>query len=295
MGLFDRFRKNTSQTAGRSGNSEEGQFWKLYAESLQLKDRGALKSALTKREEMYTKHSPNQGYEGMACHSLAILAMHHLGMGQFAAKYARDSLSLGDDYYRCSQEHLAELRFSAHLESLQTAAMTAASYDEALDYIRQGETLYGGVFETKRKELDAFRTKHPRYFDYQRQTSCLYYSRVSPDLDQGDYAPAMSLLQLMLDRAEAPAYDLSYEEYVDILDDYGTITAMYLMKKARVLGGTQADFARELAFIADEPLQHIAAFLPDCEPADRPKFEKIVNALRTFPGIAERDVFKAIR
>jgi len=295
MGLFDRFRKNTSQTAGRSGYSEEGQFWLLYAESLRLKDRGALKSALAKREEICANHSPGRGYKGLACHSLAILAMHHLGMGRLAAKYARDSLSFGDDYYRCSQEHLAELRFSAHLESLQTAAMTAASYDEALDYIRQGETLYGGVFEVKRKELEAFRTKHPRYFDYQRQTSFLYYSRVSPDLDQGDYAPAMSLLQLMLDRAETPAYDLSYEEYVDILDDYGTITAMYLMKKARVLGGTKEVFARELAFIADEPLQHIAAFLPDCEPADRPKIESIVAAIGNFPGVSERDAFKTFR
>lgn len=290
MGLFDRFRKNKSQTL-----SEEGLFWQLYSDSLHLKDRGALKSAMMLREEALKKHCPDHGYEGMACHNLAILTMYHLGMGQAAAKYARDSLAFGEDYYRCSQEHLAELRFGAHLESLQTAAMTAASYDEALDFIRQGEALYGSVFETKRKEIEEFRAKYPRYFDYQRQTSLLYYSRVSPDLDQGDYAPAMSLLQLMLDRAEEPAYDLSYEECVDVLDDYGTITAMYLMKKARVLNGTQEDFARELAFLADEPLQHIAAFLPDCEPADRPKFERIVAALGNFPGVADRDAFKGVQ
>ena len=82
------------------------------------------------------------------------------------------------------------------------------------------------------------------------------------------------------------------EGYVDILDDYGTISVMYLMKKARVLGGTREDFAKELAFIADEPLHRLAAFLPDCEPADRQKFENIISAFRTFPGIPDRDSFR---
>ena len=297
MGLFDRFRKNATQPSGRKtglgyGSPEEEKFWQLYVESLHFKDQGKLKSALEKREEARAKYCPNPGYEGMACHNLAILTMYHLGMGQAAAKYARESLAFGDDYYRCSKEHMDELRFGAHLESLQTAMMTAASYDEALEYGQQGAELYGGIFETKIKEMNEFQAEYPRYSDYQRQTSLLYYSRVSAELDQGDYAPAMSLLQLLLDRAEEPAYDLSYEEYVDILDDYGTISVMYLMKKARVLGGTREDFAKELAFIADEPLHRLAAFLPDCEPADRQKFENIISAFRTFPGIPDRDSFR---
>ena len=302
MGLFDRFKKNTSRAGNGAvnghisyGSPQEEQFWRLYAESLQLKDRGMLKSALFKREDAYMDFCPDPGYKGMACHNIAILAMYHLGKGQIAAKYARESLDCGEDYIRCSKEHLAELQFGAHLESLQTAAMTVSSYDEALDYVRQGEQLYGGIFETKRKEIEDFRREYPRFADYQRQTSLLYYSRVSQELDQGDYAPAMSLLQLMLDRAEEPAYDLSYEEYVDILDDYGTISVMYLMKKARVLGGAPELFAQELAFIADEPLNHLADFMPDCEPGDRQKFENIVSAFRTFPGVAERAAFAPFR
>ena len=52
----------------------------------------------------------------------------------------------------------------------------------------------------------------------------------------GEFDSIPSLLMLMLDRAEKPGYDLSYEEYVDILDDYTTITAMYLMKILRPEG-----------------------------------------------------------
>ena len=293
MGLFNKFRKNQANTNyyPQYADPMEAQFWQLYADSLLLKDRGALKSALLKREEACQKYAFNQGFKGMGYHHLAILTMYHLGNGQAAAKYARDSLSCGDEYYRCSQEHLAELQFGAHLESLQTAAMTSSTYDEALDYIQQGETLYGDVFITKRKELEEFRRDYPRFSDYQRQTSLLYYSRVSAELDQGDYAPAMSLLQLMLDRSEEPSYDLSYEEYVDILDDYGTISAMYLMKKARILGGSPEYFAHELAFIADEPLERIANFLPDCEPGDKEKFQNIVKALGNFPGVQSSKAF----
>ena len=315
MGLFDRFRKKGSdnnfrkqdsgmefrkQAAADSGSlgyrtPEENRFWQLYVESLQCKDRGMLRSALDKREQAWKTACPDRGYEGMALHNLAILTMYHLGLGQDAAKYARLSLGCGDDYYRCSQEHLEELRFGAHLESIQTAMITASSYDEALEYCAQGEKLYGGIFEQKRKEIEDFRKDNPRYLIYQVATSHLYYSRVSQELDQGDYAPAMSLLMLMLDRAEEPAYDLSYEEYVDILDDYTTITCMYLMKKARQLGGSEDQFARELAFIADEPLRHLAEFLPDCQPGDREKFDRIIAAYRTFPGVAERDAFAPFR
>ncbi len=291
MGLFDFFKKDTKAAAKVPerdprldyDNPDEWNFWSMYVESLDLKDRGALFSAFEKRDDALKYDSPTVGYKGMALHNLAILSMYHLGKGQDAASYARRSLDCGDDFIRYSNEHKEEIPFGAHLESLQTAAMTAGTYEEALKFIRQGEELYGGIFETKRKEMENFRKDNPRYADYQRQTSFMYYSRVSPEQDQGDYAPAMSLLQLMLDRAEEPAYDLSYEEYVDILDDYATITVMYLMKKARVLGGSQADFAKELAFIADEPLKRIADFLPDCEPGDRPKFDNIVKTLGRLP------------
>lgn len=300
MGLFDRFGKGKRQRETNYDHPEyadpkEAHFWQLYAESLYGKDHGALKSALFKRQDACMNYAINRGYQGMGYHNLAILAMYHLGQGQAAAKFARESLNYGEEYYRCSQEHLAQLQFDAYLESLQTAMMTSASYDEALDYAKQGAKLYGGIFTTKIKEMEDFRREYPRYADYQRQTSLLYYSRVSAELDQGDYAPAMSLLQLILDRAEEPAYDLSYEEFVDILDDYGTITAMYLMKKARLLGASEEEFARELAFIADGPLERIAKFLPDCEPGDREKFQRIMNSLGSFPGVQDRAYFKMCR
>ena len=303
MGLFDKFKKgNEKRNALPKGTGslgyadpKEEAFWKIYVESLQAKDRGALKTAMEKREQALNTASPDQGFKGMAQHNIAILAMYHLGQGQRAAKAARDSLECGDEYYRFSESHKEELRFGAHLESLQTAMMTASTYDEALQYCQQGAKLYGSIFTTKLQEIEEVRKEYPRYADYQRMTSLLYYSRVSPEQDQGDYAPAMSLLQLLLDRSEEPAYDLSYEEFVDILDDYGTITIMYLMKKARMCNVDQDTFRRELAFIADEPLKRIADFLPDCEPADRPRLDNIIKAFRMLPGVAERDAYAPFR
>ena len=304
MGLFDKFRKGKAGASSQNpaaGNRQvsayatpkEEKFWSLYEASLRQKDSGRLKMALWNRGSALD-YCINEGYKGIAYHNLAILCMHHLGKGQDAADYARKSLACGEEFRRCSQEHLAEIPFGAHFESLQTAAMTAGSYDEALEYLKQGEELYGGNFATNRKGLESFRKENPRFADYQRQTSLLYYSRVSQELDQGDYAPAMSILQLMLDRAEAPEYDLGYEEYVDILDDYGTITIMYLMKKARAAGMSQQDFAREMVFIADEPLRRIADFMPDCEPGDKQKFINIAGAFSNMPGIRGRDSFEPL-
>jgi len=301
MGLFDMFKKKDTDSAPKQkdtqpefsyGDPKERKFWELYAQSLRYKDRAKLTSALDNREVAYREACIDAGYKGMACHNLAILYMYHIGNGQKAAKYALESLSYGDEYYRCSQAHLEELQFGAHLESLQTAAMTAGSYDEALKYVAEGEKLYGAIFTQKREEIEKFRKEYPRYFDYQRMTSLQYYSRVSAEQDQGDYAPAMSLLQLMLDRAEDANYDLSYEEYVDILDDYVTITAMYMMKKARILNGSQSVASCELAHLADGALTHIAAFLPDCQPGDRQKFENIVMALSQFPGVKIRESYE---
>ena len=306
MGLFDIFRKNEPKEPQEPerdprldyDDPDEWNFWSLYVESLDYKDQGKLFSALQAREDawhMIPMRTVYSGMKGMAVHNLAILSMYHLGNGQEAAKYARMSLDYGEDYIQYSDAHKEEIVYGAHLESLQTAAMTASSYDEALKFTLEGEERYGELFTTKRKEIEEFRKDYPRYADYQRQTSLLYYSRVSPEQDQGDYAPAMALLQLMLDRAEEPAYDLSYEEYVDILDDYGTITAMYLLKKARVLGGSPDDFAKELAFIVDEPLKHIADFMPDCQPGDKEKFDNIAATLGKLPGVRDRDAFAPFR
>ena len=312
MGLFDIFKNKKSgkngfdmefrkQEADSTGyrSPEEQRFWQLYVESLQMKDQARLRSALDKREEALNTACPDRGYEGMALHNLAILTMYHCGLGLKAAEYAKKSLDCGEDYYRCSQDNLDWLQFGAHLESIQTVMMAASSYDEALEYCAMGEKYYPGIhnglFERKRTEIEEFRKNNPRYTHYQMATAGLYYSRVSQELDQGDYAPAMSLLQMILNRAEQAGYNLKYEEYVDVLDDYTTITIMYLMKKARLLGGPPELFKKELAFIAEEPLKYLADFMPDCEPGDRERFERIIAAFRTFPGVSDLAAFAPFR
>ena len=283
------FRRNNSFKG--SGNMPE-QFWNLYQRSLLEKDRGALASALRLRKEAYDISKTDNGYLGMACHNLAILEMYHLGDGKAAAKYARESLDCGEEYYRFSEKCREIIMFGAHLESLQTAAVTSTTYDEALGYIAEGKKRYGSIFENMEKSVNSIRNSDGRFYEYLRATSLLYYSRVSAEQDKGDYAPAMSLLQIIIDHAEEREFDLGYEEYVDVLDDYLTITVMYLMKKARVLKGTMADFGNELAFIADEPLKRLADFLPDCQPSDMKTFQFIIQGYAQLPYIKERSSFR---
>ncbi|NLZ55597.1 MAG: hypothetical protein GX900_02895 [Clostridiaceae bacterium] len=291
--------KKNSASAVAGPDLFEQSFWRLYRESLQLKDRCALMSAYKKRvqaNELALQQRPvNKGYIGMGYHNLAILNLYHISAGLEAAKQARQSLECGDDFYKLSEKRRDILQFGAHLESLQVAAMTSTSYDEAISYINEGKKLYGGVFADMLESLLDFRKTNPRYGAYQRAVSLTYYSRVSAELDKGNYAPALGLMEIMLTNAEAPEYDYSYEEYVDILDDYACVTVMLLLEKGRILNGTNREFAEELAWIADKPLKMLADFMPDCQPGDREKFEMVIDVYRNIYGIAERNSFKAFR
>ncbi len=301
MGLFSRRSKpeKNSFSAFSGLDPFEQRFWELYTESLQFKDRCALMSAYRKRiqaSELALQQNPiNKGYVGMGYHNLATLNLYHISAGLEAAKQARQSLEYGDAYYELSERKRDILKFGAHAESLQVAAMTATSYDEAISFINEGSKLYGGVFSNMLDSIMNFRRTNPRYGDYQRAISLTYYSRVSAQQDKGDYAPALGLMEIMLTNAERPEYDFSYDEYVDILDDYTFVTAMLLLKKGRIMNGTNREFAEELAWIADKPLKMLADFMPDCQPGDRQKFESIIDGYRGLYGIAERDSFKPFR
>lgn len=135
-----------------------------------------------------------------------------------------------------------------------------------------------------------------RWGEYQFSRSQLHFSRESAEKDKGDYAPGMAYLQLIIDRAEDPAYELSYEEFEDVLDTYGFITVQYMLTKSMATQMSPDEFSRELAFLADAPLQRIAEFLPDCQPSDRSTFDFIINnGFRMLPGVEERDAFTPFR
>ena len=273
----------------------EKRFESLCAESKRFEDRGALASALAKYLEACSVCENDAALKGMAYHHAASLALHSIGNGIDAANYAREALECGDAFRAYAEKNAGESQPNAYCESLRIAALTATSYDEALEYADQGEELYGDDFGGLAAKLREFRADHPRFADFQRSESLTYYSRVSAEEDKGDYAPAMALLQTMLSHAEDEGYGLPHEEQMGILDDYGTISIMHLLGKARSSGLSQEDFAEELSFIVDGPLSQIADFLPACQAADKQKLDRIIQGIKMLPGVSQRASFDPFR
>lgn len=282
MSIFSRKPKGSGMTRF------EENFWALFGESLKFKDRCALKSAYRKRIEACEMAQGNtEGYEGMGYHNLAVLEMYHLGKGVDAGVHARKSLEDANYYLLSEKRKKMHLDlFEAHLESLQMAIMTSTSYAEAADYLAEGLKLYGEKpFTGWEKNLKEFRDGGSRFVEYQMMLTSMFYSRVSQEEDKGNYPPGIAILEVILENAENPDYDLSYEEYVSVLDDYAMITGMMLFNKAKTLGGRPDDFINELAWLTEKPIKKIVEFFPDCQPSDREHFQQILQLFKTFPGV----------
>lgn len=270
----------------------EERFNSLCAESKRYFDRGALADAYAMYQQACGLCGESAALKGMAYHHMASFVLHQIGSGYDAADYARESLECGEAFRAYAQERMVEGQPNAHMESLQIAAMTATSYDEALEYADKGVELYGEEFGGMADDLRQYRAEHPRYADYQRRESLKYYSRVSAEEDKGDYAPAMALMDIILRNANEDAYSLSYEEQAQIMDDYGTITIMHVLGKARSSGLSQDDFAEQLSFITDGALFRLAGYMSNCQPADKQKFDRIIQGMKMLPGVSGRITFE---
>ena len=270
-------------------------FASLCAESERFQDEGALESALAKYLQASVSCEKSAALKGMALHLAAAFMMHQVGDGFSASTFARESLECGDEFQAYAQEHQIEGQPNAYMESLQIAALTATSYDEALEYADQGVKLYGDDFGPMADELRQYRAEHPRFADYQRSESLKHYSRVSAEEDKGDYAPAMALMDIILRNAKEAAYCLSYEEQAQIIDDYGTLTIMHMLGKARSLGLSQDDFSNELSFIADGALFRLEDFMPVCKPTEQQNIERIIQGMKMLPGVSGRRAFEPFK
>lgn len=287
--------KDETHTAPEIDPALEERFESLCAEADRSFDRGALADALATYLQACSVCEESSALKGMAYHHAAAFALHHVGDGFSAAEYSRESLECGEAFRVYAQEHMVEGQPNAYMEALQIAAMTATSYDEALEFADRGVELYGDAFGSMTDELRKYRVEHPRFADYQRNESLKYYSRVSAEEDKGDYAPAMALMDIILRNAKEDAYRLSYEEQAQILDDYGTITIMHVLGKARASGLSQDDFAEGLSFIADGALFRLADFMPECQPADKQRFDRIIQGMKMLPGVSNRITFIPFR
>ena len=105
----------------------------------------------------------------------------------------------------------------------------------------------------------------PRWIDFQKNYAGIFYSRSSAAQDRGDYSPACALLGLILSREGERGYDLSEDDYVNLLDDYLMVSLRYFTRISDKLLKNGGAPDREILFLVRKPLQVLIDFLPDCQ------------------------------
>ena len=245
---------------------EEQDFWSLFFQSLEYKKQGRLASALEARESGLRMMEDRHDYYCMAQHNLLVLQCYHCCDGVSAYKSGKESLRYKDEFRELSDRMSPMLKYSSYDESLVYTAMLAKSREEAGELLR--EAVNRNAYRTAvqhAKEMLAMMEKFPKWLDYQRNYAANFYSRHSAQYDKGDYSPACAILQVILSREGEKGYDMTEEQYVDILDDYLMNSLRYFTLRSGVLIQNGGSPDRELLFIVKKPLKVLIDFLPDCE------------------------------
>ena len=265
-------------------NNDEERFWNLYSESLLYKNHAWLTSALKAREKGLRLMENRHDYYCMAQHNLMVLQYYHRCDGVAAYESGKNSLRYKDEYRALSDKMIPRLGYSAYDESLLYTATLAKNREEAMELFE--EVVRRNTNPTavqQSKEMLSLMDEIPRWSEYQKNFAHNFYSRHTPQEDKGDYSPACALLGLILSREGEKGYDLSQEEYVDMLDDYLIVSLKYFTLRSDVLlrsGGTPD---QELLFIVKKPLKMLIDFLPDCEEERfRNIFRSVMSEYKTY-------------
>lgn len=241
-------------------------FWDLFDQSQTYKFSAKLKSALKKREQGFERVKDRHDYSCMAYHNLLVLRCFHCCEGVQAYLDGVNSLKYKEEYRELSDRLRPNLRFSCYDESLVYTAMLAKNRNEAKELL--GEVMERHAYKPAMKhakEMLGMMDKFPRWVDYQKNYAANFYSRNNAKADRGDYSPACALLQLILFREGEKGYDLTEEEYVNLLDDYLMLSLKYFTLRSNVLIKNNGSPDNELLFIVQKPLKVLIDFLPDCE------------------------------
>lgn len=270
VGITSRARSHRSEKMMESFNDSADPVWndffQSFLQSLQFKNVAMLSSALRERERALDMVRGHRDYESLAYHNLQVLKFMHCCDGIGAYADGKKSLEYKTEYRELSDRKEPVLRYSSYEESLIYTAMLAKSHDEARELLK--EVVERNKVRTavkQAKEMLESMEKTPRWFDFQRGCTTVFYSRHSAAEDKGDYSPACAMLQLMLSRADDRGYDLTEEEYVDMLDDYLVVALKYFTLRSNVLLQNGGAPEGELMFIVRNPLRVLIDFLPDCE------------------------------
>jgi len=267
-----------------------GKFNQAFISSFTLKDQASLTSALRMRQQATESVRNIPALYCLGKHHEMILEYNHMGHGVEARLSALESLKHHEEFKSISKELCSKLSYDFYSESMDYTATTSGSYEESLQYLSQlKEQFPTEINKRKCDELKKIQAECGRWYMAQRSILANYYSRVSNELDNGKYAAALSIIDIILSNAEKTGYSLDYEEYTDLLDDMCILSIKLLVQKepCRPKVRSLKEDAVELGCIVKKPLAYLTEFIPGCLPKDRSLFEHYYEEFATLPWINE--------
>ena len=248
--------------------NEKRNFWMTYERSIQSRNQMRLADALSCKKQCVNMTKAHTDYACMAYHNLMVTQFFQCCDGEEAYKSGIKSLEAGceKEFKELSEKLQAVLKFNAYDESLVYTAMLAKSREEAVLLLKKGAKRknYPRMRALSKEMLEKLE-RFPSWLEFQKMEAGNYYSRVNADKDRGDYSPACAILGLILSREGEPGYDISEEDYVNLLDDYLMVSLRYFTLCADTLLKYNGNPENQLLFILKKPLETLIGFLPDCQ------------------------------
>jgi hypothetical protein len=270
-------------------------FLTKFANSVQLKNWGLLSSSLKMRQEATESMKDDPGHFALGKANEHVLHYAHIGDGLNA--YATVSEALGNfkDFVEIDKEWRIAAGFSLVTDCLSFAGNLADTWERAETFQRRLLELDPSEPRNAQRleQIQSLRQKGAKWWDTQLGVAHVHYSRTSPELDQGKYQQAMSILHCVLARAidSQDAYDLDEDTVYDILDDYLLLSnESYKITLARyhqaLKSGAFADTMdgpKEQFLIFEKPLEIWLELMPDCPPKFKPIFNAFYELLKQSP------------
>lgn len=255
-------------------------FLRLFQESIAFKDAGMLKSALLKRQTATEHMKHDEAHYALGKANEAILLGYHIGDGIAAFKAAKEALKNIDAFYAASEEWQKATFLTVFNDILNIIRQWSTSYDECVELNKLRVKWFKTNEATQSlTNIENIRRQEPDWWGAQLSIAYNYYSRERPELDKGLYAQGMSILQCILNRsfAEETGYELDYDEYVHLLDDYIVISIKHfqnVLNKYQAKAGlyNTPDNPEEILIVLDKTIKIWTDFAPMLETKDKALF-----------------------
>lgn len=263
-------------------------FWTAYYDILKTGyQSGALSSTMRRKEDLIILSGDNPAYLCLAHHSQMTGYFSECCDGVKAYYHGKKSLAYPKEYKKLSRKLEPGLHYSCYEESLAVTAVLSPDREEALELFSKIVKLKSDsrFCEIAKRSLDDI-MKFSRWCDFQKNYAAQYYSRVSAEKDSGDYSPACAILSMILEREGGTGYDLTEEEYVNILDDLLMLSLKYFAIRCEAVLERRLSPKEELLFIVQKPLEILVSFLPDCqEKRYRDIFKSIMKEYEVYESV----------